>query len=664
MSIVSALKGVTKVPTNSLQEASDALLGGTVKQAAPEVSDGQYAKESFKHFRTNGTLNRDGSLRSPTQEGPISIPSFQKYKASNDIRGLSDAIRNVRSHKFNTSGGGAGAGILEEALGKPAWQHSGRKVRIINMAPTEYLAKSAKGHGMDYEELLHSLAQGDRVDSIIDGMSEGTEFAAPYLDYRGGNFAQEGQHRAYAAAMMGQDRIPVAVLWDDVKKIDLGEPNQVNTGDTRAMAEMGDTPKHAIAGATPDNVLIAKMNAELGRDVRGVPPADDGDLLRQMVKDIAGEDIEPPKNTRKAENKKRMERRDEQGYTKETFYHSTPAGVDFDEFKPFSHFGTQKAASERMETMGPQSHHTEAARNEMKPRTIPVHIKVDNPLEVIDNGLSDANQHFVASIKGLLDKVDDATLEGYIKGYQRRNLLGKEEETYEYLANMLENLGYDGLSYLNKVEDTGSQSIVPIRPQQIRSVNAEFKDPTSPSMMAGGAGAAVVAGAANEADASSMQATATEAAPLLDKIGELEGNNRYDIEYGGGTVDFPNMTIQEVLDHQDKRKKAGAKSTAVGKYQFINKTLAELVKRNPKDFPKDRMFDKATQDELASILLKRRGYDKFKAGKITRDEFVKNLSKEWASLPNPSTGKSYYDGDGLNHSLMSTDDLRAIVDAL
>jgi hypothetical protein len=52
-------------------------------------------------------------------------------------------------------------------------------------------------------------------------------------------------------------------------------------------------------------------------------------------------------------------------------------------------------------------------------------------------------------------------------------------------------------------------------------------------------------------------------------------------------------------------------------------------------------------------LLKRRGWDAFRAGKLSKRQFAFRLSQEWASLPNPKTGRSYYAGDGLNASSVS-----------
>lgn len=108
------------------------------------------------------------------------------------------------------------------------------------------------------------------------------------------------------------------------------------------------------------------------------------------------------------------------------------------------------------------------------------------------------------------------------------------------------------------------------------------------------------------------------------------------------------MSIGEVKEFQKQllrnQSKLGIssdrRSSAVGRYQFISKTLSGLQKEL--GLPDSAQFSPAVQDKMATKLLKRRGLDKFKAGKISRDEFQLALSQEWASIPNPKTGRSYY----------------------
>jgi len=145
--------------------------------------------------------------------------------------------------------------------------------------------------------------------------------------------------------------------------------------------------------------------------------------------------------------------------------------------------------------------------------------------------------------------------------------------------------------------------------------------------------------------------------PLLDKIGSIESAKGYNFEYGNTPLDLENMTLGEVLAHQENQISDGKDSSAVGRYQFKRSTLASIVDRNSSDFPMDAKFTPEMQDKAAGILLDRRGYQDFKSGDLSENDFMKNLSQEWASLPDPDTGKSYYDKDGLNKSLVGGDEI-------
>ena len=231
------------------------------RQVGEQASDRDYIRDSASHFRTKARINRDGSLRSGSEQSGPGLTVLQKLVGAQDERGLADAVRNIRDFRFTKDGSGAGGtGTLVEALTKPAWQHSGRQVKIVHMDPMEYLARSAKGHGLTQEELLQQLAQGDRTDKILEGMAEGQPFAMPYLDYRNGGFGQEGQHRAMAAAMAGHEKIPVAVMWNDVK------------APVAAKAEPQIGKDATVAGAAGATVALAQPDsAQAGTNPQGHP---------------------------------------------------------------------------------------------------------------------------------------------------------------------------------------------------------------------------------------------------------------------------------------------------------------------------------------------------------------------------------------------------------
>lgn len=165
--------------------------------------------------------------------------------------------------------------------------------------------------------------------------------------------------------------------------------------------------------------------------------------------------------------------------------------------------------------------------------------------------------------------------------------------------------------------------------------------------------------------------------PLLDFIGKVESAKGYDYEYNDKPLDLSNMTIKEVLEHQEKRRKEGVKSSAVGRYQFIYNTLKSLVltdsgkEKNPKDLPLDAKFTPELQDKAATILLQRRGLDAFLAGRMSAEDFSTEVAKEWASMPlikdmtvtrknkqgqeekvNLKKGQSFYSGVAGNKALV------------
>lgn len=144
---------------------------------------------------------------------------------------------------------------------------------------------------------------------------------------------------------------------------------------------------------------------------------------------------------------------------------------------------------------------------------------------------------------------------------------------------------------------------------------------------------------------------------ILDLIGDKEAPLGYNQVYGRNReVPLTNMTVNEVLEFQKELLAEGSPSTAVGRYQFITKTLNDL--KRTEGLTGEEKFTEELQDVLATALLKRRGYDKYKKGQMSKMEFANNLAKEWASLPvvsGENKGRSYYAGDGLNKALIDVE---------
>lgn len=141
---------------------------------------------------------------------------------------------------------------------------------------------------------------------------------------------------------------------------------------------------------------------------------------------------------------------------------------------------------------------------------------------------------------------------------------------------------------------------------------------------------------------------------MMDTLMGGESGGNYNAFHGNGnnqSIRFTDMSIQEVLDWQKSGayKQHGGGSSAVGKYQFINSTLAEVVRKSGID--PNTQFSPATQDQLIMFrLLETRGMQKFLDGEISAEQFLDNgLSYEFAGLKS-TNGRGRYDDDGINAS--------------
>lgn len=155
---------------------------------------------------------------------------------------------------------------------------------------------------------------------------------------------------------------------------------------------------------------------------------------------------------------------------------------------------------------------------------------------------------------------------------------------------------------------------------------------------------------------------------LLNLIARFESGGNYNAYYGHGdnhSIDFTSMTVREVIDWQTDFRDSGSYSTAVGKYQFLQRTLVALMEQH--QIPYDTQFDKEFQDQLAYYLLEKRDLHGFLNGDISAEVFAHNLSMEWASLPSvtgPHPGDSYYQNDGLNHAHISVAEILNAIDSI
>ena len=125
---------------------------------------------------------------------------------------------------------------------------------------------------------------------------------------------------------------------------------------------------------------------------------------------------------------------------------------------------------------------------------------------------------------------------------------------------------------------------------------------------------------------------------------------------------FTEMSIAEVFEYQKQSvahqnveiaawRQDKIASSATWRYQIMQKTLRYIVEKYDIDI--HEKFDKSMQDMLALLLLDWRWLDKLLARQMWDEEFLLELSKEWAAFPRDQSWLSYHDGDGTNTAQIS-----------
>lgn len=111
-------------------------------------------------------------------------------------------------------------------------------------------------------------------------------------------------------------------------------------------------------------------------------------------------------------------------------------------------------------------------------------------------------------------------------------------------------------------------------------------------------------------------------------------------------IDFCSMSLNEILSYQKDYKKSRW-SAAIGKYQFMDYTLKDMITRYKLDW--NAKFSPEMQDKLAYIKLEERWLNNFKSWSINKKDFQLWLSQEWASIAKDNTWLSYYHWDNMNN---------------
>lgn len=126
--------------------------------------------------------------------------------------------------------------------------------------------------------------------------------------------------------------------------------------------------------------------------------------------------------------------------------------------------------------------------------------------------------------------------------------------------------------------------------------------------------------------------------------------------YRAGTENLEGMTLAQVMAAQ----RAG-QFNAAGRYQIIGSTLAEAARSLKLNG--DEMFDRKLQDRIFEQYLvrnKRRAIADYVEGRS--DDLrgaLRAASREWASVADPDTGRSYYAGKGNNRASITVAEMEA-----
>jgi hypothetical protein len=146
--------------------------------------------------------------------------------------------------------------------------------------------------------------------------------------------------------------------------------------------------------------------------------------------------------------------------------------------------------------------------------------------------------------------------------------------------------------------------------------------------------------------------------PLLDVIASGEGNYT-SVNPSLQRPEIVNKTISELVAFQYQSKASHGGTAASGRYQMLH---PETYAKNA-GLSMDEKFTPENQDKMAAAYIEkiRRGND-WLAGKITDEDFGKELAKEWAALEYPGKGGGYYDGDGRNKAKVSFEKVKGALE--
>ena len=148
-------------------------------------------------------------------------------------------------------------------------------------------------------------------------------------------------------------------------------------------------------------------------------------------------------------------------------------------------------------------------------------------------------------------------------------------------------------------------------------------------------------------------ATSGKVGDLLNFIARYESGGDYNIMVGGKRGNLTSMTVGNILDMQKNMISRGHESTAIGRYQYIRKTLANTAAQMGMDVNSTK-FDEKTQDALAIQTLRTIGLEDWLSGKLDDGTFLNKVARIWAGIPKTSGGSAHA-GVGSNKAGVNAD---------
>jgi conjugal transfer mating pair stabilization protein TraG len=153
--------------------------------------------------------------------------------------------------------------------------------------------------------------------------------------------------------------------------------------------------------------------------------------------------------------------------------------------------------------------------------------------------------------------------------------------------------------------------------------------------------------------------TGGRAGAVLDLIATAESRGNYNAWHGNAAqrdVDLSALSVNEVRALQAELVRSTGGS-AIGRYQILDDTLGSLATRL--GLSGDERFTPALQDRLALQLARDASLDRWLEGRLSDDQFARNLSQIWAGLPTDETNRSAYEGIAGNRATIRYDAMLA-----